>query len=65
MLHVVNPLYSNTNQQLFENNLCNRNSHYENYGWFCVINGSLSCACHKIDTFCGEQRWMGHKEGHW
>jgi len=21
-----------------------------------------SCAYHKIDTFCGEQRWMGHKK---
>jgi len=24
-----------------------------------------SCAYHKIGTFHGEQRWMGHKGGHW
>jgi len=24
-----------------------------------------SRAYHKIDTFCHEQRWMGHKGGHW
>jgi len=31
---MVNQLYSSMNQQLFEKNLCNQSSHYENYGQF-------------------------------
>jgi len=31
---MFNPLYSTTNQQLFEKILCNQSSHYENYRQF-------------------------------
>ena len=34
VLAMFNPLYSNTNRELFEKHLCNQSSHYEKYGWF-------------------------------
>jgi len=47
---MFNPLYSNINLQLFENNLCNQSSYYQNYGWFHY----KWKPCHIINTFCGE-----------
>jgi len=44
-------------------NYCNQSSHYENYRKF-LLQMKPSRAYHKIDTFHGEQRWMGHKRGH-
>jgi len=65
MLHycmvMLDPLYSTMNQQLFEKNLCNQSSHYENREWFPLQMEAI----HKINTFSSEQRWMGHKGGHW
>jgi len=59
---MYNPLYSSTNQQLFEKNLCNQSSQYE-------INRPFSCyewkPSHAYQTIYGEQRWMGHEGEHW
>jgi len=61
---MFNLLHSSTNQQLFKKNFCNQSSHYENYGQFLLWMEAIT-AYHKIDTFCGELRWMVHKGGHW
>jgi len=61
---VLNPLYNSTNQQLFEKNLCYQSSHYVIMHNFCY-KWRPSCAFHKINTFRDEQRWIGHKGGHW
>jgi len=39
----VNTLYSSKNQQLFEKNLCNQSSHYENYGRFLLRIETITC----------------------
>jgi len=61
---MFNPLYNSTNQQLFKKNFWNQSSNYENYSDF-RYEWKPSCAYHKIDTFRGKQKWMGHKKGHW
>jgi len=40
---MFNPLYSNMKQQLFEKNLCNQSSHYENYGKFLQQMAAIIC----------------------
>jgi len=52
---MFNALYSSTNQQQFEKNLCNQISHYENYGRFLLLIEAITCVP-QIDTFCGEER---------
>jgi len=59
---MFNPLHSSTNQQLFKRTSAIKvtpmkitdDFHYEL---------KASHAYHKINTFCGEQRWMVTKEG--
>jgi len=40
---IFNALYSSINQHLFEKNLCNQSSHYENYGWFLLWIQAIKC----------------------
>ena len=61
---MFNPLHSSTNQELIEKHLCNQNSHYEKYGRFLLWREVITCY-HQIDTFRCQQRWLGHKGGHW
>ena len=58
------PLHSISNQELFEKHLCNQNSHYEKYGQFLLQREAITCY-HQINTFCCQQRLMGHKGGDW
>jgi len=51
-------LYSSLNQQLFKTIKVATMT-------ISVTNESHHVPYHKINSFCGEQRWMGHKEGHW
>jgi len=48
---VFNLLYSSTNQQLFEKNLCNQSNYYENYRRFSVMNGSHYVSTTKLTLF--------------
>ena len=64
LLAVFNSLHNVMNQELFEKHLCNQSSHYKKYGRFPLWREAITCYC-QIDTFCCQQRWMGHKGGHW
>jgi len=46
------------------NRFCNQSSHYENYRRFQLQMETITCLPQNRH-FCGEQRWMGHKGGHW
>jgi len=59
---MLNPLHSNTNQELFEKHLYNQNSHYKKYRQFPKEAVMFD---HQIDRFHCQQRWMEHKGGHW
>jgi len=61
---MFNLLYSSMNQQLFKRASAIKIATMKimddfRYEW------TPSRAYHKIDAFRGEQRWMGHREGHW
>jgi len=45
------PLHSSMNQELFEKHLCNKNSHYEEYGQFLISQRKLSRVTTKINVF--------------
>jgi len=48
--------------EVFEKIPWNQSSHHENYGWF-LLWIYMQCLP-QIDTFCSEQRWMGHRGRH-
>jgi len=43
LLAMINLLHSSMNQKLFEKNLCNQSSHYENNGWFLLRMEVITC----------------------
>jgi len=53
---------SSTNQQLFEYNIYNQSSHYENYRWFPLQMEAIMCLP-EIDTFIVRKDEWDTKEG--
>ena len=60
---MFNTLHSITNQELFENHLCDQSSHNEKYGHFLLWMETIM-HYRQINNFHCQQRWMGHKRGH-
>jgi len=61
---MFNLLCSSTNQQLFKRTSEIKVVTMKIMDDFCY-EWKPSHSHHKIETFHGEQRWMGHKGGHW
>jgi len=58
-----NALYSSMNQQLFEKNLCNQSSLYENYGWFLLRIEAIMCILQNQHFFVVSKDEWDTKEG--
>ena len=62
MSAIFNLLHSSTNQELFEKQLCNHNSHYENTDDFC-FKGKLPRATAKLTPFAlSKDEWHTKEE---
>jgi len=64
-LPAMNPLCSSTNQQLFKRTFAFIKVATMKFTDDFCYEWKLSHAYHKINTFRGEQRWMGHKGRYW
>jgi len=60
---MFNTLYSSTNQQLFEKNLCNQSSHYESYGQFLLRIKAIHMYIAKLALFVVNKDEWDTKEG--